>query len=146
MPTLNRKDAKNAKKNEIRGSFSNSPQRRGHRENLGRKWSPNIECGTLGIADALWNTPGASDIRVWLRKDFWSRFRRLATMEKHSISSNELKELIKEALISTLTERSDLLENAVSEAILDMKLGLAMEEGDTGEYIEEQHVISKLAD
>ena len=67
-------------------------------------------------------------------------------MEKHHISSSELKELIREALISTLTERSDLLEHAVSEAILDMKLGLAMEEGDTGEYSEEKHIISKLAD
>ena len=67
-------------------------------------------------------------------------------MEKHNISTIELKELIKEALISTLTERSDLLEHAVSEAILDMKLGLAMEEGDTGEYSEEKQIISKLAD
>lgn len=67
-------------------------------------------------------------------------------MEKHNISTIELKELIKEALISTLTERSDLLEHAVSEAILDMKLGLAMEEGDTGEYSEEQLVMSKLVD
>jgi hypothetical protein len=67
-------------------------------------------------------------------------------MEKHNISTIELKELIKEALISTLTERSDLLEHAVSEAILDMKLGLAMEEGDTGDYSEEKQIISKLAD
>jgi hypothetical protein len=42
--------------------------------------------------------------------------------------------------------RSDLLENAVTEAILDMKLGLAIEEGDTGEYIDEKQVISKLTD
>ncbi len=65
-------------------------------------------------------------------------------MEPHNISKSELKELIKEAIISTLTERSDLLENAVSEAILDMKLGLAMEEGDTGEYCDEKHILSKL--
>ena len=39
-----------------------------------------------------------------------------------------------------LTERRDLLENAVSEAILDMKLGLAMEEADTGEYVSERPV------
>ncbi len=67
-------------------------------------------------------------------------------MEEHNISKTELKELIKEALISTLTERSDLLQHAVTEAILDMKLGLAMEEGDTGEYCDEKHIISKLAD
>jgi hypothetical protein len=62
------------------------------------------------------------------------------------ISEKELKELIKEAIISTLTERSDLLENAVSEAILDMKLGLAIEEGDTGEYADEKEILSQLKD
>lgn len=67
-------------------------------------------------------------------------------MEEHNISETELKELMKEAIISTLTERSDLLQHAVSEAILDMKLGLAMEEGDTGEYCDEKQIISKLAD
>ena len=67
-------------------------------------------------------------------------------METLNISKGELKELIKEAIISTLTERRDLLENAVVEAILDMKLGLAMEEGDTGEYIGEQHILSRLTD
>jgi hypothetical protein len=40
----------------------------------------------------------------------------------------------------------DLLENAVAEAILDMKLGLAIEEGDTGEYVDEDQIISKLTD
>jgi hypothetical protein len=63
-----------------------------------------------------------------------------------NISEKELKELIKEAIISTLTERSDLLENAVSEAILDMKLGLAIEEGDTGEYADEKEILSQLKD
>ena len=67
-------------------------------------------------------------------------------MELHGFSKTELKELMKEALISVLTERKDLLQDAVSEAILDMKLGLAMEEGDTGEYVSESDVISKLTD
>jgi hypothetical protein len=67
-------------------------------------------------------------------------------MESHGISKTELKELMKEALISVLTERKDLLEDALSEAILDMKLGLAMEEGDTGEYVSESEVLSKLTD
>lgn len=62
-------------------------------------------------------------------------------METRNISKDELKELIKEAIVSTLTERSDLLENAVAEAILDMKLGLAMEEGDTGEYVQDSRVL-----
>ena len=67
-------------------------------------------------------------------------------METQGMSKTELKRLMKEAMISVLTERKDLLEDAVSEAILDMKLGLAMEEGDTGEYVPESEIISKLTD
>ena len=67
-------------------------------------------------------------------------------MEPLDISKNELREIIKETIISTLTERSDLLENAVAEAILDMKLGLAIEEGDTGEYSDEERILSLLKD
>lgn len=65
-------------------------------------------------------------------------------MELHGISKIELKKLMKEAMISALAERKDLLEDAVSEAILDMKLGLAIEEGDTGEFVPESEVLSKL--
>jgi len=65
-------------------------------------------------------------------------------METQGISKAELKELMKEAIISALTERKDLLEDAVSEAIIDMKLGLAIEEGDTGEYVAEENIFSKL--
>ena len=67
-------------------------------------------------------------------------------METPGISKAELKKLMKDAVISVLTERKDLLEDAVSEAILDMKLGLAMEEGDTGEYAPESEVLPKLMD
>jgi len=67
-------------------------------------------------------------------------------MELHGISKIELKKMMKEAMISVLAERKDLLEDAVSEAILDMKLGLAIEEGDKGEYVPESEVLSKLMD
>lgn len=67
-------------------------------------------------------------------------------MELHGISKIELKKMMKEAMISALAERKDLLEDAVSEAILDMKLGLAIEEGDTGEFVPESEVLSKLMD
>lgn len=67
-------------------------------------------------------------------------------MEVGRLSEAELKRMMKEAMVSVLTERRDLLEEAVSEAILDMKLGLAIEEGDTGEYVAESEVFSKLAD
>ena len=60
------------------------------------------------------------------------------------ISRTEIKELVKEAIVSVLTERKDLLEDAVAEAILDMKLAAAIEEGDTGEYVSEESILSKL--
>jgi hypothetical protein len=63
-----------------------------------------------------------------------------------NMTESELEKLIKRAIISTLTERSDLLENAVTEAILDMKLGLAIEEGDTGEYVDEKQISSLIRD
>ncbi|MCJ7772211.1 MAG: hypothetical protein MUP22_03640 [Desulfobacterales bacterium] len=66
-------------------------------------------------------------------------------MRTTEISKTDLKELMKEAIISVLTERKDLLEDAVAEAILDMKLGLAIEEGDTGEYVSEENIFSKLS-
>jgi len=67
-------------------------------------------------------------------------------MELQDISGTELKEIIKQAVISALTERKDLLEDAVSEAILDFKLGIAIEEGDTGEYVGETKIFSKLGE
>ncbi|MFO7686527.1 MAG: hypothetical protein R6V60_10555 [Desulfobacterales bacterium] len=67
-------------------------------------------------------------------------------METFNISKAELKELMKEALVSVLTERKDLVEDAVSEAILDMKLGLAIEEGDMGDYVSELEIMDKLLD
>lgn len=67
-------------------------------------------------------------------------------MELHGISKIELEKMMKEAMASVLAERRDLLEDAVSEAILDMKLGLAIEEGDEGEYVSESEVLSKLMD
>jgi hypothetical protein len=65
-------------------------------------------------------------------------------METHEISKTEMRKLMKEAMISALIERRDILEEAVSDAILDMKLGLAIEEGDTGEYVSESEIFSKL--
>ena len=66
-------------------------------------------------------------------------------IELQGISKSELRDMIKEAMITALSESKDFLQEAVSEAILDMKLGLAIEEGDTGEYVPESEVLSKLA-
>lgn len=67
-------------------------------------------------------------------------------MQTSEISKIELTEIVKEAVIAVLTERKDLLEDALSEAILDMKLGLAMEKADTGEYVSEETILSKLSE
>ena len=67
-------------------------------------------------------------------------------MQTNDISKTELTEIVKEAVIAVLTERKDLLEDAFSEAILDMKLGLAIEKADTGEYVSEDIIFSKLSE
>jgi len=67
-------------------------------------------------------------------------------METSDISKTELTEIVKDAVIAVLTERKDLLEDAFSEAILDMKLGLAMEKADKGEYVSEDIIFSKLSE
>jgi len=67
-------------------------------------------------------------------------------MELQGISGTDLKELMKQAFIGVLTERRDFLEDAVSEAILDFKLGIAIEEGDTGEYVSESEIFSKITE
>jgi len=67
-------------------------------------------------------------------------------MQTNDISKTELAEIVKEAVIAVLTERKDLLEDAFSEAILDMQLGLAMEKADTGEYVSEDIILSKLSE
>ena len=67
-------------------------------------------------------------------------------MQTNEISKTELREIIKEAVTAVLTERKDLLEDALSEALLDMKLGLAMEEADSGEYVTEETIMLKLTE
>jgi len=65
-------------------------------------------------------------------------------MNTVTIKSNELRKIMRETFIDVLTERKDLIENAVIEAIEDIGLGIAMEEGQTGEYIDAKEFIKKL--
>jgi len=60
------------------------------------------------------------------------------------LNRDELKRLMREAFVEVLTERKDLIENAVIEAIEDIGLGLAMEEGRTGEYVDADDFMRKL--
>lgn len=64
--------------------------------------------------------------------------------QMQNLSKSELQDLIKEAVGNVLNERKAWLEDVVTEAILDMKFALAMEEGDTGEYVSESDMMSKL--
>jgi len=65
-------------------------------------------------------------------------------MQTITIGSNELKKIMREIFIDVLTERRDLIEDAVIEAIEDIGLGIAMEAGRTGEYIDTQKFIKNL--
>ena len=67
-------------------------------------------------------------------------------METVAMSRDEIKKLMKEAFIDVLTDRKDLIEDAVIEAIEDIGLGVAMEEGRTGEYMDHREFIRKLDD
>jgi lipoate-protein ligase B len=65
-------------------------------------------------------------------------------METFSVNREELKKLMREAFIDVLTERKDLIEDAVIEAMEDIGLGMAMEEGRTGEYVDAHEFALKL--
>jgi lipoate-protein ligase B len=65
-------------------------------------------------------------------------------METITVNRAELKRLMRETFIDVLTERKDLIENAVIEAIEDIGLGVAMEEGRTGEYVDADEFMRKL--
>jgi lipoate-protein ligase B len=65
-------------------------------------------------------------------------------METIAMSRNELRRLMRETFIDVLTDRKDLIEDAVIEAIEDIGLGVAMEEGRTGGYVDEDEFMKKL--
>jgi hypothetical protein len=69
---------------------------------------------------------------------------RIIPMETISVTRDELKKLMRETFIDVLTERKDLIEGAVIDAIEDIGLGLAMEEGRTGEYVDADEFMRKL--
>ena len=61
-----------------------------------------------------------------------------------TINSDDLRNLIRETFIDVLTARKDLIEDAVVDAIEDIGLGRAMEEGRTGKYIDSKEFIEDL--
>lgn len=69
-------------------------------------------------------------------------------MEEVTFNKNELLELIrgifKETLIEVLTQRRDLLEDAMLEAFEDIGLVRAIEDGKTGEYMSKDEFLKKV--
>jgi Mg/Co/Ni transporter MgtE len=69
-------------------------------------------------------------------------------METITLNKNELQELIKttvrDTIIDVLTQRRDLLEDALLEAIEDIGLARAMEEADKDEYVAEEDILNIL--
>ncbi len=55
-------------------------------------------------------------------------------MDAISISRSELREIIRETFVEVLSERKDLIGDAVLEALEDLGLARAIEEGKTGEF------------
>jgi len=66
-------------------------------------------------------------------------------METITISRRELKKIMKESFVDVLTSRRDLIEDAVIEAIEDVGLAMAMEDGRTGEYVDAREFRRKLS-
>ena len=65
-------------------------------------------------------------------------------MDTITIESDHLKKMMRETFIDVLTKRRDLIENAVIEAMEDIGLGIAIEEGRTGEYTDTRMFTKKL--
>lgn len=62
----------------------------------------------------------------------------------HTVEETKLKELVKAALAEVLEERRDLVREAVAEAIEDLGLIRAIEEGARSETVSRQEVFGIL--
>lgn len=63
-----------------------------------------------------------------------------------SVSEDQLKELLKSAIIEVLEERSDLLRDIVEEALEEVALAQAIAEGQQTEIINRDQVFSIFKD
>lgn len=57
----------------------------------------------------------------------------------------EIKQQVKEALSEFFSDDNDYLRSIVSELMEEIALGKAMEDGDVGDYIDEQLIIERLS-
>jgi len=65
-------------------------------------------------------------------------------MENTGMTKNEFKKIIYESMENLLKNRKDLIGDAVLEALEDVGLAKAMEEGKTGEFAETTAFVKKL--
>ena len=65
-------------------------------------------------------------------------------METISMSRKELNKIVRETFVCFLTDRKDLIEDAVVEDLEDLGLARAMTEGRTGEYVDGKEFKRKL--
>jgi hypothetical protein len=65
-------------------------------------------------------------------------------METITPNRKELKKIMRETFIDVLTNRRDLIEDALLEAIEDVGLAKAMEVGRRGEYVDAKKFLKKL--
>lgn len=63
-----------------------------------------------------------------------------------NISEQELKELLKSAIVEVFEERGDLLRDIVEEAFEEVALSRAIEEGEKTELIKREQVFNILKD
>lgn len=61
-----------------------------------------------------------------------------------SIGQDEIKKIIKAAIIEVLEERSDLLQEAIKDALEDMALSRAIKEGENTDLVRREEVSSIL--
>ena len=61
-----------------------------------------------------------------------------------SVNQDQLKELIKTALVEVFEQRRDLLHDAVVEALADIALVRAIEEGESSELVDRTEVFDFL--
>ncbi|MCL5030452.1 MAG: hypothetical protein M1480_15685 [Bacteroidetes bacterium] len=66
-------------------------------------------------------------------------------METIMVNRKELKKIIRETLEDVLNDRKDLISDAVAEAIEDIGLAKAMDNGRTEEFVDTEEFKRKLA-
>lgn len=63
---------------------------------------------------------------------------------EQSINQEQLKNVIKTALVEVLEERQDLLHNAIEDAIEDVAFARAIEEGENTALVQREEVFKLL--